>query len=117
LTRAIVAVAAALLLAAPGCGDSRTGAANVDVTRAFGGDGEVSAAVDPADPKVLLAGSNGDGGDVMRVYPSRDGGLHWASSPAARRRWRSTRESARAGSGSAVTIAAAGSRRPCRDGA
>jgi hypothetical protein len=79
------------LLAAAGCGGRSdatriVGGANVDVSRTPGADGEVSVAFDPARPRVLLAGSNGAAGAVMRAYSSTDGGLRWTASVAARAR-------------------------------
>lgn len=53
---------------------------NVDVSHAPGAQDEVSAAVDPADPSILLAGSNNFvRGTNVRVYGSTDAGAHWTS--------------------------------------
>lgn len=54
--------------------------ANVDVSQAPGSQDEVSAAVDPADPSILLAGSNSLQFDPsVRVYGSGDAGRTWGS--------------------------------------
>jgi hypothetical protein len=54
--------------------------ANVDISQAAGSQDEVSAAVDPADPTILLAGSNSLQDDPsVRVYGSGDVGLRWSS--------------------------------------
>lgn len=53
---------------------------NVDVSQAAGSQDEVSAAVDPDDPAILLAGSNSLQQDPsVRVYSSGDAGLHWSA--------------------------------------
>ena len=72
-----------MLLLAAGCGGSGPSGRNVDVSRAFGGDGEVSASVDPSNQDVLLAGAIGDGGSVMRTFTSLDGGARWTSASVA----------------------------------
>jgi peptide/nickel transport system permease protein len=56
-----------------------------DVSRSSVVQSEASVAIDPADPRVLLAGSNnGTGGEAgfenTLVYSSKDGGAHWSSS-------------------------------------
>lgn len=54
--------------------------ANGDVSQAPGSQDEVSAAIDLADPSIILAGSNGLQIDPsVRVYGSTDAGLHWNS--------------------------------------
>lgn len=54
--------------------------ANVEVSQAQGSQDEVSATVDPANPAILLAGSNSLEQDPsVRVYSSSDAGLHWSS--------------------------------------
>jgi hypothetical protein len=53
---------------------------NVDISQAQGSQDEVSAAIDPADPSILLAGSNSLEADAsVRVYGSMDSGAHWTS--------------------------------------
>lgn len=42
-------------------------------------DGEVSAAIDPSQPDILLAGSIGKNDEEMRFYGSADGGTLWRS--------------------------------------
>ena len=77
-----VAASAGILLAlllAAGCGGRGATGPNVNLSRAFGNDGEVAAAVDPSNHDVLVAGSIGDGGSFMRVYSSLDGGGRWRS--------------------------------------
>jgi hypothetical protein len=56
------------------------GGPNVDVSRNERAQWAVSAAIDPADPRVLLAGSI-DRLQDTRVYTSEDGGSSWRSSP------------------------------------
>jgi hypothetical protein len=70
---AVLAAGAAL---APG-GLAVTGETNV--SRARGVQSEVSVAVSPVDPKVLVAGSNNYPGKSMRAYSSTDGGATWTS--------------------------------------
>jgi hypothetical protein len=66
-------------IASAQAGDFLVGA-NVDVSNATGSQDEVSAAIDPADPNTLLAGSNSLQADPsVRVYGSSDAGLHWTS--------------------------------------
>jgi hypothetical protein len=52
-------------------------AANVDISDSRGAQSEVALAVDPADARRLLAGSNDISGKRMRLYESRDGGRRW----------------------------------------
>src|SRR5215469_6694842 len=52
---------------------------NVDVSQAPYAQDEVSAAVDPTNPQILLAGSNDLQSTSVRVYGSGDGGSHWLS--------------------------------------
>jgi hypothetical protein len=54
------------------------GGRNVDISRNQRAQWAVSAAIDPADPQVLLAGSI-DQLEDTRVYTSADGGLTWRS--------------------------------------
>jgi hypothetical protein len=72
------AVAALLALTAAGA----SAPANVDVSHASGPQNEVSAAFDPRDPQVLLAGSNSFGEGRTRAYGSTDGGASWTSAQA-----------------------------------
>src|SRR5262249_53778751 len=62
---------------------SRIGAApgNVDVSRLRGPQNEPSIAIDPRDPRILLAGSNSFSEPTDRVYSSADGGSSWRSRP------------------------------------
>ncbi len=54
----------------------------VDVSRAAGTQSEVSVALDPSDPNVLVAGSNSTSEEGIRAYTSLDGGSSWSSSRA-----------------------------------
>jgi hypothetical protein len=57
-----------------------TGAAtphNVNVSRLPGPQTEPAIAIDPQNPRVLLAGSNSIAEGTMRIYSSRDGGSTW----------------------------------------
>lgn len=54
------------------------GGPQVDVSRAPLVQSEATIAIDPADPRLMLAGSN-DQLFVTRVYTSRDGGRRWRS--------------------------------------
>ena len=65
-----------LLLLAAG---SATRGPEVNVSRAPGAQSEVAIAVDPSDPRVLVAGSNNFPGPTMRAYGSTDGGASWTS--------------------------------------
>jgi hypothetical protein len=61
-----------------------TGADVLDVSRAPGVQSEASVAIDPANPRVLLAGSNNAvGGELgfenTLVYGSTDGGVRWSN--------------------------------------
>ena len=56
------------------------GGRNVNITRNFRAQWAVSAAIDPADPRVLLGGSI-DQLDDTRAYTSADGGRTWKSKP------------------------------------
>src|SRR5205814_1202214 len=63
----------------------------VDVSNAAGVQSEVSVAVDPLNPLILVAGSNSSLVRLMRVYGSVDGGASWTSEsgpPLPRRRHR-----------------------------
>jgi len=53
--------------------------AAVDVSNASGPQSETSVAVDPSNPRILLAGSNNIGTSTMRAYSSVDGGRTWTS--------------------------------------
>jgi hypothetical protein len=55
---------------------------NVDVSNARGPQSEVSIAVDPTNPRVLVAGSNSYGEATTRAYGSTDRGATWSSTPA-----------------------------------
>lgn len=53
---------------------------NIDVSQAPGAQDEVSAAIDPANPSILLAGSNSlRDNPATRLYGSSDAGSHWSS--------------------------------------
>jgi hypothetical protein len=56
------------------------GGRNVDVSRDARAQWAVSAAIDPADPRMLLAGSSDQLWDT-RVYSSANGGANWRSAP------------------------------------
>jgi len=58
----------------------RTRARQVDVSRARGAQNEPAIAVDPSNPRVLIASSNSFG-SPMSVYTSRDGGASWRPAP------------------------------------
>jgi hypothetical protein len=76
--------AAALVLLVAGCGGSSSGirvAHEVDVSSRLSGQLETAIAVDPHNPKVLLAGSNTLGAPTTEVYSSTDGGRSWTASP------------------------------------
>lgn len=77
---ALAGVVVLLVAACGGTGAHLATGKSVDITKAPAGDGEVSAAVDPHDPNVLLAGSNGDFAFRMRAYTSVTGGARWSSS-------------------------------------
>lgn len=51
----------------------------MNVSRARGPQSEVAVALSPADPEVLLAGSNNSEAPLTQVYSSTDGGLSWTS--------------------------------------
>ena len=77
---ALALVAAAALLALSGAaGGAPTLERNL--SRAPGSQAEVSIAVDPSDPRVLVAGSNDTRGTVVlqRTYTSTNGGATWRS--------------------------------------
>ena len=80
----IVVVFVAIRLSALGGGGKssvvvRLAGPNVDVTRAPGPQSEAAIAVDPDDPRVLIAGSNDVSSPRMRAYTSTDGGSSWRS--------------------------------------
>lgn len=54
------------------------GGANVDVSQALGIQTQAAIAVDPRDPRTLLAASNDGSLETLRVYTSHDGGATWA---------------------------------------
>ena len=81
----VLAAALTASLAAAGCGSSAppelpaAAFGQVDVSHAPGPQEEVSAAIDPNDDRVLLAGSNEGVENSMRFYQSTDGGARWSS--------------------------------------
>jgi len=72
--------AVALVLGVGECTSSAAGGPDVDVSSQPVAQDEPSIAVDPADDKILLAGSNSFREGSMRVYASGDGGATWTSS-------------------------------------
>jgi hypothetical protein len=72
-------LAAFCTLLAASCG-GESSPRDVDVSQASGPQDEVAAALDPHDPRVLLAGSNNFSQQGMRTYVSTDGGARWSSS-------------------------------------
>ena len=77
----VVAMLALLPPVAAGSSPALVVGPNVNVSRAAYAQSEVRVAVDPSNPDVLLAGSNSEGDDAMRVYGSSDGGSTWSSDP------------------------------------
>ena len=81
----MLAPALVALFAAAGCASSAppnlpdAAFGQVDVSSAPGPQEEVSAAIDPSDDRVLVAGSNEGDGNAMRFYQSTDGGARWSS--------------------------------------
>jgi hypothetical protein len=73
-------------LAAAGCGSSGS-LRQVDVSNWPTAQNEVALAVDPSDPRVLVAGSNEMTEETMLSYTSTDGGASWktAAAPTTRR--------------------------------
>jgi hypothetical protein len=57
------------------------GGVNVDVSRALGVQTEATIAADPRNPRVLLAASNDDQLETLRIYSSSDGGARWTWRP------------------------------------
>jgi hypothetical protein len=55
------------------------GGENINVSPIVGAQTEASIAVDPANPRVLLIGTNDDTQPLLRSYESTDEGRHWAS--------------------------------------
>ncbi len=55
------------------------GGPNVDVSHVSGVQSQVSVAVDPRRPRVLLAASNDSDLETLRIYSSTDGGSTWKS--------------------------------------
>jgi hypothetical protein len=53
------------------------GGRNVDVSDVAGIESQASVAIDPRDPRVLLAASNDSELETLRVYASTDGGATW----------------------------------------
>jgi hypothetical protein len=86
----VLCTVAAAALAAAGCASSAPPALpagafeQVDVSRAPGAQEEVSAAMDPRDDRILVAGSNESDENAMRFYQSTDGGARWSSALAPR---------------------------------
>jgi hypothetical protein len=71
--RALLALGLGLVSAVGGA----AGGPEVNVSRIPGAQAEPAIVVDPANPQVLLAGSNSFREGSMRVYASRDGGATW----------------------------------------
>lgn len=71
---AVVVVAFAVVV--PG---ATAAAPNVDVSNLPGAQSETAIAIDPANDRILLAGSNSFSEGTMRAYGSTDGGATWQS--------------------------------------
>jgi hypothetical protein len=69
----LASVAVALLVV----GARAASGPEVDVSRLAGPQDEASIAIDPGNPRVLLAGSNSSEEGVVRIYESSDGGTTW----------------------------------------
>jgi hypothetical protein len=66
-----------LVLLAAACGGGAAAPAQVDVSHLSGPQNEVTAAVDPSNPDVVLAGSNSLQQGYTHAYTSTDGGKTW----------------------------------------